>query len=72
MGLRGTVYSRHPLEALWCLDQNNFQSPAGIGVTAVWPRSRPVIRLVVNHQISTPSGAVGSLTIYHEKVLTDC
>ncbi|ERG96685.1 MAG: hypothetical protein J07HQW2_03168 [Haloquadratum walsbyi J07HQW2] len=60
-GFRDPECSRHPLEPLWCLGEDNYnsESPAGIGVTAVWLGSAigSSCRRVVTQQISHPTPA---------------
>src|SRR6056297_809387 len=71
-GLRELERSRHPLEPLWCLGQDNSESHARIGVTAVWPRHRPVMP-TSRQPANIPNqrcGAVGSLAVYREEEVT--
>jgi hypothetical protein len=72
-GLQGPECSRHPLEPLWCLGQDNSESPAGIGVTAVWPRHRPVMstgRQPAKIPTQRCGADVGSLAVYGEEEVT--
>jgi len=72
IGFRDPDCSRHPLEPLWCLGQDNSESHAGIGVTAVWPHHRLV--MPTNRQPASISiqrcGAVGGLAGYGEEEVT--